>query len=432
MRLGWRLVRAPGASVAELHVHRTVRRDQQERRGVIAGFGVFCFSAVLTMTVSSQTSGSAAPSDSPAIRVATFNIWELSREKLDQVDATGAGCNVQLRGAAEIIQRVRPDILLINEIDHDAGGSNVALFQDRYLSVAQRGQPPIHFAHTFFDAVNTGVPTGRDLDHDGSVAGAGDAYGFGAYPGQYGIAVLSRCPIDADSARTFRHLVWYSMPGNLMPDGSDGKPNWYAPQDARMLRLSSKSHWDVTVRVDGVMLHLLCSHPTPPIFDGDEDRNGRRNFDEIRFWADYLTGGAQGAYIVDDAGMRGPLPPDAPFVILGDMNADPDLDPSPYQMPAIRQLLRHPRIIDPAPSSAGGLMDDLPGPPTFRERRTTTFGRIDYVLPSRSIRVTGSGVFWPTPSDPLHDLVSDRARSSDHRLVWVDLTLPVNRAATHP
>jgi len=35
-------------------------------------------------------------------------------------------------------------------------------------------------------------------------------------------------------------------------------------------------------------------------------------------------------------------------------------------------------------------------------------------------------VFWPAPGDPLRRLVGEGApvRSSDHRLVWVDVTLP--------
>ncbi len=53
-------------------------------------------------------------------------------------------------------------------------------------------------------------------------------------------------------------------------------------------------------------LHLLASHPTPPAFDGPEDRNGRRNHDEIRFWNDYLDR-AEIGYIRDDAGLAGGL-----------------------------------------------------------------------------------------------------------------------------
>ena len=48
------------------------------------------------------------------------------------------------------------------------------------------------------------------------------------------------------------------------------------------VRLSSTSHWGVPVDVDGSTVRFLVSHPTPPVFDGAEDRNGTRNHDEIR------------------------------------------------------------------------------------------------------------------------------------------------------
>ena len=54
-------------------------------------------------------------------------------------------------------------------------------------------------------------------------------------------------------------------------------------------------------------VHFLVSHPTPPVFDGPEDRNGTRNHDEIRFWADYIRRGRRSRYTYDDAGRRGGL-----------------------------------------------------------------------------------------------------------------------------
>src|SRR3546814_2632341 len=57
--------------------------------------------------------------------------------------------------------------------------------------------------------VNTGVPSGLDLDGSGTVGGEGrdrgnDAWGYGLHPGQYGMLVLSRYPIDTD-ARSEEH-----------------------------------------------------------------------------------------------------------------------------------------------------------------------------------------------------------------------------------
>ena len=358
------------------------------------------------------------------VRVAAFNIWELRSEKLDDVDDAGIGLCPQLCNAAEIIQRVRPDILLIMEIDFDPEKrDNAKKFISHYLRVSQHGQRAIDYPYQFFEPVNCGEPTGLDLDNDGRPDGPADAQGYGNYVGEYGMALLSRYPIDKNAARTFRLLLWKDMPGNLMPDGSPDRPNWYSADEIAALRLSHKSHWDVPVQINGKLLHVLCTHPTPQIYDGPEDWNGRRNFDEIRFWAQYISGAPDQStrYIRDDRGKDGILVANAKFVILGDLNGDPIKHGSPYGVSSPNQLLDHPRIQDPKQTSIGGLADFLPGPPNCPERRTHDFGRIDYVLPSIGLRIVGSGVFWPAKSDPLVRLVDPDTGSSDHRLVWVDL-----------
>ena len=201
-----------------------------------------------------------------------------------------------------------------------------------------------------------------------------------------------------------------------------------------MFRLSSKSHWDVPVDVGGRTVHVLASHPTPPTFDGAEDRNGRRNHDEIRLWADYVRPGPASSYIYDDAGGTGGLKPGSSFVILGDQNADP-LDGDSVAA-AIDQLLDHPRITDPLPTSAGaveaaalqgGANTTHRGDPAydtadFNDNPAPGNLRADYVLPSRDLRPLDAAVFWPVLADPLSALTGTFPfPSSDHRLVWVDL-----------
>jgi Endonuclease/Exonuclease/phosphatase family len=358
----------------------------------------------------------------PSVRWAVFNVFELKRAKLDDVDAAGQGKNVQLRHAAEILQRVRPDIVLINEIDFSATSDCARDFLERYLKVGQRGQAPLDYGFVFARPVNTGVPSGLDLNRDGDQADPEDAFGYGSYPGQYGMAIFSRFPIESAAARTFQTLLWQNMPGHLMPDGLGGRPAYYGPESAARLRLSSKSHWDVPIKIGERQVHLLASHPTPPIFDGAEDWNGRRNFDELRFWVDYLNGGDRAAYIVDDAGHKGCLPATTSFVIMGDLNADPLLGEKTYGRTAIAGLLDHPRVFDPQPKSVGHSESkrQYPGDP---RSKTSDYGRIDYALPSRDLNVLGSGVFFPAFDDPLRTLVEGAQRASDHRLVWLDLNI---------
>ncbi len=356
------------------------------------------------------------------VRFAQFNVWELNRPKLEEIDS-GAGASPQLRKAAAILQHVRPDVLLVNEIDFDPGRrQNARLFEERYLGVSQGGLAPLGYPFVYFAPVNTGVPTGLDLDNDGERDGPGDAFGFGRYPGQYGMALYSRFPIDEDAVRTFRRLRWRAMPDHKMPDGKGGRPAWYEPNESVVLRLSSKSHWDVPIRILGTAVHVLCAHPPPPVFDGPEDRNGRRNFDEIRLLADYIVGGTSAAYIVDDRGARGGLAEGALFVVMGDMNADPTIDEAAYGVPAIDQLLGLPQVQDPAPVSAGAAEGPARG--RFAGRRTAAFGRADYVLVSAGLAVVGKGVFWPGSGDPLRSLVEEPDPASDHHLVWADVLVP--------
>lgn len=76
------------------------------------------------------------------------------------------------------------------------------LFQDDYLSVAHNGAAPIDYPYSYVAPVNTGVPSGLDLDNSGSVGGPNDAFGFGFFPGQYGMVVYSKYPIDQAAVRT--------------------------------------------------------------------------------------------------------------------------------------------------------------------------------------------------------------------------------------
>jgi len=357
------------------------------------------------------------------VRVATYNT-SLNDDKGQLIAKLRAG-DANASRIAAVIQHQRPDLLLLNEFDYDAAGEAAALFQHKYLEASQHGQKPIAYEYSFIAPVNTGVPSGLDLDHDGKLGTANDAWGFGQHPGQYGMLVLSHYPIDATHARTFQMLKWAAMPGTKSPvDPKTGK-DWYPPDVWAQLRLSSKSHWDLPVRTAIGEIHFLVSHPTPPVFDGPDDHNGVRNRDEIRLWNEYISG-APVPWLCDDQGVCGGLAEGASFVIAGDQNSDPHDGDST----AINQLLSNPRVrARPLPRSEGGplLAKQVGGGnigqkgPDFED--TGDFGpkvgnlHLDYVLPSADLQILRSGIFWPTPEQEGADWID----ATDHHMVWVDL-----------
>jgi hypothetical protein len=400
----------------------------------VAAALVFSSAVALGADVDAGSGGNARE----PVRFATFNASLNRFNAGDLAIELSAPGSAQPDVIAEIIQRTRPEVLLINEFDFDAGNVALDQFQMNYLSVAHGTADPIEYPYRYTAPSNTGIFSGFDYDNSGAAGDfvPNDSYGFGFFPGQFGMAVYSMYPIDVDAIRTFQLFKWKDMPGALLPENPPGTP-WYSPgPELDSFRLSSKSHWDLPLEIGKKTVHFLVSHPTPPVFDGPEDRNGTRNHDEIRFWADYVGPGAsQGSYIYDDDGNYGGLQPGEMFVIAGDQNSDPlDGDSIPG---SIQQLTEHQRINNKiTPASPGGTEQaELQGgantthlsDPAFDTADFSDFApgnlRADYVLPSKNLRITDAGVFWPIASDPLFPLVGTFPfPSSDHRLVYIDVS----------
>ena len=393
--------------------------------------------------VNSDAGGLPAVADGGSVRFATYNA-SLNRSAAGAlITDLSTPDDPQARAVAEVIQRTSPDVLLINEFDYDASGTAASLFQQNYLGISQNGYDPVLYPYLYVAPSNTGIASGFDLNNDGRVAGADDAFGFGFFEGQFAFAIFSKHPILADQIRTFQEFLWNDMPAALLPadpndaDGNGDRTRWYTPEELAVLRLSSKNHVDVPIEVNGELIHVLASHPTPPVFDGVEDRNGTRNHDEIRFWSDYVDGAS---YIYDDSGSFGGLTAGAAFVIMGDMNADPFDGDSTSQ--AVQQLLDHPLInVSSTPGSSGGPdAAARQGSNNLTHRGdaaydTADFGeaefggpgnlRADYVLPSTNLSITGSGVFWPSQGENGYQLTGPGFPpvSSDHRLVYADVAV---------
>lgn len=189
-----------------------------------------------------------------------------------------SGQDPQVAAAVRVLERLDADALLLTGFDHDAGLAALDAFRD---ALAAGG---VAYPYRFALNPNTGVPTGLDIDANGRLGEGRDAQGWGRFRGAGGMAILSRLPIDGAGARDFSALLWRDLPDAQLPAGM-------TPAEAGVQRLSTTGHWDVPLRLpDGGTIHLLAWHATPPVFDGAEDRNGRRNHDEAAFWLAYMDG----------------------------------------------------------------------------------------------------------------------------------------------
>lgn len=338
------------------------------------------------------------PAAAETLRIATYHT-ELSRKGPGLLlRDIRAGDDPQVQAVVQVVAEVAPDILILQGIDYDYEHLALAALRDR---IAEAGPA---YPHVFALRPNTGMATGLDLDGDGRRGEPEDNQGYGWFAGESGMAILSRYPIDAASVRDLSGVLWRDLPGAIPPEG-------LADDVRRVLRLSRVGHWVVPVRLESGTLFLLTFHGSPPVFDGPEDMNGRRNHDETAIWSRFLDGAF------------GPAP-EGRFVLAGDANLDP-VD-GEGRRAALRALLADPRLQDPAPRRPGPVDEadghaadpaldtvDWPGPAPGALR-------VSYILPSADLKVADAGVFWPPGGDPLAEVV---ARASRHRMVWVDLVI---------
>jgi hypothetical protein len=267
-----------------------------------------------------------------------------------------AGKSEDIRHATAALAALDADLLVLSGVDYDAGA----------LALAALNQTlPNPYPHIAALRPNTGIPSGFDLDGNGRSDEARDAIAFGRFPGEGGMAILSRLPILKDKGRDHSLLLWRDLPGAQLPP---------LPQGAgSVLRLSSTGHHETVVQLpDGRDLRLLTWHAAPPAFDGAGDRNVRRNHDEAAFWRHLLDSDQ---------------PPAPPFVLVGQANVDPEKGNG--NPAALRALLADPRLQDVLAGDTvdyGGSLGAL---------------RVSYILPAAGMTVTAAG-HAPTPTDARH------------------------------
>lgn len=331
----------------------------------------------------------AAPAAADTLRIASFDPNLTRKGPGLLLRDIMSGKDPQVLAAALVIAEIDPDVLLLTGIDWDHDRAALRAFA-QLLDRSGADYP-----HLFAAQPNSGKASRADLDGDGKLAEAEDSQGWGTFTGQNGMAILSRVPLG--TVTDYSETLWRDLPDNVIGDS-------LSPEAAAVQRLSTTAHWDVEL-LTSPPLYLLAFSATPPVFDGPEDRNGRRNHDENAFWLGHL--------------------PDAPFVLLGNANLDPEDGEGRHE--GVRALLADTRLQDPRPTSEGARLAADPGQQGDPALDTADWPdgkpgnlRVTYVLPSTGLTVLEAGTFWPAPGQPLAAVV---AAASPHRLVWVDLEI---------
>jgi hypothetical protein len=283
------------------------------------------------------------------------------------------GNDPQIEAFKQLVIEAKPDVIALQGVDYDLRHATLeALIQD----LAANG---LVYPHSFANPPNAGQTSSMDMNGNGRLGEADDAHGFGHFNGMGGMAVLSRFPIQHEAVEDYTQMLWRDLKGHLYPTQNGIVFGGPAVFDTH--RLSSKGHWVVPIQTPAFgTLRLMTFHATPPVFDGPEDRNGRRNHDEVAFWLDYLK---------RDQSLL-------PFILAGTANTDPMRGDGRPE--AITALLSHPKIQNP--------FDDSPTA-DFAEPTPGDL-RVDYLLPSAEWQVLDHGLI----SMPL---------ASRHSLLWIDI-----------
>ena len=172
--------------------------------------------------------------------------------------------DLQAANIAAIPQHTRPDIVILNEFDY-VEIQRSSCSAPNYLLLSQNGAQPIDYPYFFVAPSNTGVPSGFDLDNDGTTGYPTDAFCSVTSPASTG---WSCCPASGSSptrpgrSRTSRGCP---SPAPGCPRPAYRRPaDWYRPTRPGGAAAVVEVALDAPIDVDGRIIHILASHPTPP------------------------------------------------------------------------------------------------------------------------------------------------------------------------
>lgn len=401
-------------------------------------------------------SGAGIPGVAPdSVRVAHFNIWEFSTDKIVSKSTTSDKAK-QRDAAAAIVARFNPDIIEFNEFQYDIEGEPTGTMPG---APASESEPGMFFAQKLSDDEAKGTAqnarrmaekiqsfngeavysyslqtlgnSGFFWEGDNPNAPASgyqfDLRGWGEFPGRHNTAILSRFPIITEGVRIIHDFKWEDLPDHHIAEAEAASKTEYGTDTTvpEGFPLFEKSLNIVPLDLgSGETLYLVLLHTVAPGWDAI---NAFRNYDELRGLTLFLRGELPGVE---------PLPEGAKFIVMGDLNADKDDESGAGNLDhAIKQITDLETVRTYYPAGAGTKGTDGKynsyasqcgiGKDNFNPTNVANMWQmqLDYILPSTSLGAPTEGaVFWPNPSSEAEDWMLS-CKASDHRFLFADIPL---------
>jgi len=254
------------------------------------------------------------------VRVVHYNVKELDSVKLKQ-----GLSHKQVSAAMNVIRKLKPDFLSINEMQYDLKSvptkefKSVGKNMNKVMDLLNLGWSTTDVG---FGPANTGtlalkLPGTSDYTTNTLKRELADPVNFGVFPAEYSAGGATRFPVVKRIIE--KNIRWTEF--NPQRDLSTFKDTNGKPLDAKTIELFDKNFMDMVVQIGNKEVHFVLLHTVPSHdFDNAGSPNSARNADQLAFLEWYLTGETN---VKVPANLKiKPLKPTDLFVAMGDWNVD--------------------------------------------------------------------------------------------------------------
>ncbi|MEG2715513.1 MAG: endonuclease/exonuclease/phosphatase family protein [Glutamicibacter sp.] len=323
---------------------------------------------------------SAAQLSETSLRVATIQA-NLSGETPQELPANlMRGSDRQAAQVADKISSANADVVVLT--DMDATQDAVDALNDQYLNNPDDARADVEYGYSYLAVGSKGLQSGADLNADGVIGGAEDAWGQAAFAEQGSIVVLSKYPIAQDQVTSVSQLKWQDVANDMMHHTD------FSGVLAASIPVMSTGLWDIPIQYRGEPVHILATQTQPDA--QDQEFAKARQADELKVLTGYLAGED---YVRTDEGEQAEGVGEDRYVIAGALGLQENA--ADRVEPFLQGLKR-----------ANALNDSG-----------------SYLVPSATWQVLGQGRIQehpPSSSQPLPGTVPDLVKASSP-LIWTDV-----------